>query len=1036
VARRRLASPYKFLDAYGVKDRSQFFGRGFETDLLVADVVVSRLVVLFAKTGTGKTSLINAGVRPRLHDRGYKTYLVRVRDDPFVEARAALREQEPKHFPEQGTLAEQLRGLALRVRRPIVVFFDQFEEFFLYTTNRDAELAQEFVAMIGNLYDDAESGVHVVFSMREEWFVEMGLFRDRIPAIFHNDSNLRLRWFDRTQARDAIVKPAGDHAYEPELVDTLIEELAQTSRALSPTPPPGEIEPAQLQIVCDTLWRQAGNGLITIEDYRRLGDQRRRESVAQQILDRRLVQEFENLDKPQLELLGALLPELKTQAGTKRVREYEDLVSALQTAPTLTGDRQAIRTLLERLRRERLVDILPRGDGEIIELTHDYLAIRLDGLLARIELLWPRRVLAEGVAAFRKRGELLHSTVAWDVIQTADKLGMDPLEGELVLRSALAHLVDANAVLPAILHSGAPVWKIFGERILGGADAERARAVEMLIALATPEADAVLADAMSDETVAPYVVRLLGRARTERSVDLLGLALGRPGLAPEAEAALADLGSSPGQPEVAAHALDRLMQWFATRLADPAAALDTIAAVVRLDTPASVELLLHALDRQGVAEPARQGLLALSGSRDTSVAMRARTALVARIEETLAAGAPEPWCVETLEQLADPGGVELLGRMLDQPPLAQRARDALVALQRSEHDAVVTAATRQLAGSTIATPEPSPPPPPIRAPESSLEPRELDYHFDSMLRLLANGRLITFLGPGASIVDRPSGVGWIPGAPYPPLAHELANYLATRYEYPEREPPGLSGVAEYVQLVAGRAGLNQELKEIFSRHEPTSIHRLLARLPRYFRARTGSTQIVVTTAFDDCVERAFMDEREAVDVLSYVSDDYGRGAFVHRSPYGTSTLIENPQQYIELRPEERTVVLRLYGGIDIAHEADDSFVVTEDDLVQYAAFATRLASFLPLPLAKALSECSLLFLGQDLLDWTLRILLNGLRSGKATMPSSWAVQLSPSKVAIELWRHRGVEILDLPLDVYAPELLRRLHEFDVAAVPA
>ena len=87
-------------------------------------------------------------------------------------------------------------------------------------------------------------------------------------------------------------------------------------------------------------------------------------------------------------------------------------------------------------------------------------------------------------------------------------------------------------------------------------------------------------------------------------------------------------------------------------------------------------------------------------------------------------------------------------------------------------------------------------------------------------------------------------------------------------------------------------------------------------------------------------------------------------------------------------------------------------------------------------LAKALSECSLLFLGQDLLDWTLRILLNGLRSGKATMPSSWAVQLSPSKVAIELWRHRGVEILDLPLDVYAPELLRRLHEFDVAAVPA
>jgi hypothetical protein len=218
----RPASPYKFLDSYGLRDRRRFFGRELETDLLLADVVVSRLVVLFAKTGTGKTSLINAGVRPRLHERGYKTFFIRVREDPFASARAALREQAATTFPEHGSLADQVRELAKRVKRPVVLFFDQFEEFFLYTVPRDQAAAQEFVATIGDLHDDRDSGVHVVFSMREEWFVDMGFFRDRLPAIFHNDSNLRLRWFDLGQARDAIVKPAGEHAYAPALVDTLL----------------------------------------------------------------------------------------------------------------------------------------------------------------------------------------------------------------------------------------------------------------------------------------------------------------------------------------------------------------------------------------------------------------------------------------------------------------------------------------------------------------------------------------------------------------------------------------------------------------------------------------------------------------------------------------------------------------------------------------------------------------------------------------------------------------------------------------------
>ncbi len=97
---------------------------------------MGRLVVLFAKTGTGKTSLINAGVRPLLEDRGYETFLIRVQ-----------------------------------------------EEFFLFAVRVNPEEAWRFIADLADIYHDDDSSVHIVLSMREEFFVELDMFRDEFPDI-------------------------------------------------------------------------------------------------------------------------------------------------------------------------------------------------------------------------------------------------------------------------------------------------------------------------------------------------------------------------------------------------------------------------------------------------------------------------------------------------------------------------------------------------------------------------------------------------------------------------------------------------------------------------------------------------------------------------------------------------------------------------------------------------------------------------------------------------------------------------------------
>jgi hypothetical protein len=183
-----LERPYKFLDFYTADDAPVFAGRDREIDILLSDILATRLVVLYAKTGCGKSSLINAGVRPRLDQLEYHSLLIRVERDPAGSALAALREAglvAPGATPP--AFLAMIKEATAKLEMPLVLFFDQFEEFFVYLP---AARQQDFIADLGKLYDDPNSGVHIVLSMREEFFYQLDSFRDHIPRIFHKEANL------------------------------------------------------------------------------------------------------------------------------------------------------------------------------------------------------------------------------------------------------------------------------------------------------------------------------------------------------------------------------------------------------------------------------------------------------------------------------------------------------------------------------------------------------------------------------------------------------------------------------------------------------------------------------------------------------------------------------------------------------------------------------------------------------------------------------------------------------------------------------
>src|SRR3712207_1022748 len=87
------------------------------------------------------------------------------------------------------------------------------------------------------------------------------------------------------------------------------------------TNPEAPIEPAQLQVVCDTAWRARRDGTLTLERYLHLGQSEDHENVAEQILDQRLLEELEQFESEEdFDLLSRLLPELHTARRSEERR--------------------------------------------------------------------------------------------------------------------------------------------------------------------------------------------------------------------------------------------------------------------------------------------------------------------------------------------------------------------------------------------------------------------------------------------------------------------------------------------------------------------------------------------------------------------------------------------------------------------------------------------------------------------------------------------------------------------------------------------
>jgi SIR2-like domain len=320
----------------------------------------------------------------------------------------------------------------------------------------------------------------------------------------------------------------------------------------------------------------------------------------------------------------------------------------------------------------------------------------------------------------------------------------------------------------------------------------------------------------------------------------------------------------------------------------------------------------------------------------------------------------------------------------------------------------------------------------------------LQDHYGNVVRGLHRGRVTPVLGAGVNLCGRNECGDQTWFGRFPPSAAELTAFLAGRFELPSEQPAELLRVSQYIYEMRGGEGpLFDELHDLFAQdYRPTEIHEFLAGVPAELRRRgiKARSPLIVTTNYDDLMERALRQRGEEFDLLVYMANGPHEGLFCHRAPGGELNPIDHPEELIggddpakQIDPARRTVMLKLHGYADQENPYDDSYVITEDHYIEYLA-RIDLDNKLPQTVLGVLRNSHLLFLGYGLRDWNLKAMLYKLWTERLSDRDWWAVQLRPDPLEVKSWRRRGVEIFDLPLDRYVAELRTRFGD-SLAAAP-
>jgi CHASE2 domain-containing sensor protein len=394
-------APYLGLAPYGEGDAELFFGRRAERDLVVANLLTSRLTVLYGPSGVGKSSLLRAGVLPRLRNGiGVPTHgsarAVALVDGWQGDPVRAIRGAVGDAGTDDVSLDEALARYGRRLGGILLLILDQFEEYFLYHAGREDRLRNELPLTLAR----ADIRARVLICVREDALAKLDALEGSASAVFGN--LVRLGPMSDAAALEAITRPV-DRAHSGAARVTLEEGLSErVLRLLHEREPSagaargvlgGEsdgIEPSYLQLVMRRLWEREvrdGSSVLHSETLSAMGSLR-------DIVSEHLAEAMDQLTPPERRRMADAFHYLVTPSGAKIAQRRYDLAR-------LTGVQEdEIAAPLAKLAAGDARILRPVDDSPSYEIFHDVLAQPLLDWQARFHAArLQRRAAALGMLA-------------------------------------------------------------------------------------------------------------------------------------------------------------------------------------------------------------------------------------------------------------------------------------------------------------------------------------------------------------------------------------------------------------------------------------------------------------------------------------------------------------------------------------------------------------------------------------------------------------------------------------------------------------
>jgi hypothetical protein len=428
-------SPYRGIESFRFIDQQIFAARENETWELLSNLMIYRGVLLYGDSGTGKSSLINAGLVPEALKENLTPDVLRVQPrrggeikieripieadgrPPYLASALATDDTSPTLECSITDVYRKLKHLKRSQPaevRPLLIF-DQFEEFVTLFeeasrggTTEEAKLSQRearqsqqlILKALTRLIHDETLPIKILFVFREDYLAKLNPLFENCPNLLdqyvrllppHVDTLQQIirAPFENQQLRDEFEKHQPGHRGTEliELAEKIAGELAHHSEG-------NRVNLSELQIVCLKLW-QSANPVA-------LFNEKSIQTLIGEYLSDALLKFPGELYQPAV----ALLDHMITGSGTRNIISEDDLLGR-ENLPE-----EILRKSLEALEDSKLVRKEPRHKIYFYEIVSEYLVPSIQRLKAARVTELERIKAQKNLGLARKRTRVLQKALA------------------------------------------------------------------------------------------------------------------------------------------------------------------------------------------------------------------------------------------------------------------------------------------------------------------------------------------------------------------------------------------------------------------------------------------------------------------------------------------------------------------------------------------------------------------------------------------------------------------------------------------------